>query len=94
MKRESFRDRLKNLWDRGLAVVASYVAAGIARGRRPQEPSSEIGFTETTLLWDDDPDGGLASARVPLHPPNRSGSGSAALEEPTAEEPPRDIARR
>jgi hypothetical protein len=62
-----------------IAAFASAVAR--LRGRRP--PTTEVDFTEDTLLWDDDPEGGLAASRVPRRPSDRSGSGSAALTEPT-----------
>lgn len=54
----------------------------------------EVDYTETTLFWDDEDDGGLASARVPRRPPDHSGSGSAALVEPTVEDPTRDSPAR
>ena len=63
-------------------VVAMFAAAvERLRGRR-----TEVEFTEETFRWDDD-DGGLAPAAVPRRPPDRSGSGSAALIEPEDDEP-------
>jgi hypothetical protein len=55
---------------------------------RIRRHSTEVEFNEETLLWDDEDDGGLAASRVPLRPPDHSGSESAALVEPTD---PRDI---
>jgi len=74
------------------AGIVARFATAIARfrGRRGgSDESAEVEFTETTLLWDDDDDGGLAAARVPRRPPDRSGSGSAAMIEPPMDDEPR-----
>jgi hypothetical protein len=69
--------------DKVFAGVVSLFAAAVERLR---SRGRDVDYTETTLTWDDDPDGGLASARVPRRPPDGSGSGSAMLLEPTADE--------
>ena len=89
MSSERRRERAGRGWrgrdkERVLAAIVSRFADAVARfrGRR-----GEITWTTEVHLWDDDDDeGGLAASGVRRRPPDRSGSGSAALPEPTEDE--------
>ena len=64
-----------------LASIVHRFAEAVARLRSKQRGSSS--WTSDTQLWDEpDDDGGWAAAAVPLHPPDKSGSGSVGLTEP------------
>lgn len=65
------------------SVFAGVVAAFATAVERLRGGHHEMEFTEEVSLWDDEGDGGLAASRVPRVPPDRSGSGSAAMKEPT-----------
>jgi hypothetical protein len=75
------------------SVFAGLLMSFGAAVERFRNRGREVDYTETTLFWDDE-DGGLASARVPRRPTDLSGSGSAALVEPIADDPARDIPQR
>jgi len=87
MSSERRRERAGRGWrgrdkERVLAAIVSRFADAVARfrGRR-----GEITWTTEVHLGDDD-EGGLAASGVRRRPPDRSGSGSAALPEPTEDE--------
>lgn len=62
-------------------IIAAFASA-VDRLRWRRRNLPQVGFTQESILWDDDPDGGLAASRVPRRPPDLSGSGSEALVEP------------
>jgi hypothetical protein len=90
MERRRRRNRAGKEQDSVFAGVVGLFAAAVERLRGR---GREVEFTEEWFLWDEEGDGGLAAAPVPRRPPDRSGSGSAAVIEPIAE-PSSDIAER
>lgn len=101
MARQSRRDRdpkrrskdvgsRKHEQDPVFAGIVARFADAIARFRNPHE----VTWTEERQLWDGQDDGGLAASGVPRRPPDRSGSGSAAMAEPTIDEPSEDFYSR
>jgi hypothetical protein len=69
-----------------LAGVVARFAHAVAKLR---SYGSRADFSEEMRLGDDNPDdGGLAASRVLKRPPDRSGSGSAAIREPTDDPDP------
>lgn len=66
-----------------LAGLVFAFASAVERLRRRRRNTSVVEFMPETFLWGNQEDGGLAASRVPLRPPDRSGSGSAAMAEPT-----------
>jgi hypothetical protein len=91
MRNRERRGKSRTERDSIFAGVVAAFAAAIDRFRRRRPYESEVQFTQETLLWEDEEDGGLAASRVPRRPPDRSGSGSAAAVEPND---PRDIHER
>lgn len=75
------------------AGVVMGFAAAVER-LRTRNRGNDVDYTEKEVYFDIDEDGGLASARVPRRPPDRSGSGSAALIEPADDNLPVDMRER